>query len=154
MIMTTTTDRPGVTRPAALPALWTGLAASGLVTAAAVLDQLVFGTLEAHLEQVYAPYNVDWQGGRTILITTLITLGVVGMAGWLLTTRAATRRPTWAAALGTVLFLLGLAIAVTFLTAREYGQLLVPVWLGLLTLLPTAIGLIATVQLWRTRTPQ
>jgi hypothetical protein len=71
------------------------------------------------------------------------------MAAWLLTTRAAIRRPTWAALLGTVLVLLGLAVALTLLTARQYGQTLVPTWLGLLNLLPPAIGLIATARLWR-----
>lgn len=73
------------------------------------------------------------------------------MAGWLLTTRAATHRPTWAALLGTAFFLLGLVAALTLLTAREYGRPLVPAWLGLLNLLPTAIGLIATAYLWRAR---
>jgi hypothetical protein len=100
---------------------------------------------------VYAPYNVAWKGARTILFTGLLILGVAGMAGWLLTIRAAIRRPTWAALLGTALVLLGLAVALTLLTAREYGQTLVPTWLGLLNLLPPAIGLIATARLWRPR---
>ena len=139
MTLTTTTHRPAV---------WIGSATSGLVTAATVLDQLVFGTLETHLQQVYEPYNVAWQGARTLLIATLLTLGIAGMAGWLLTARAAD--PTRAAILGTVLFLLGLTAALTLLTAREYGQTLVPTWLGLLNLLPTAVGLLATINLWRT----
>jgi hypothetical protein len=151
MTMTTTTHRPGVARPAALPTLGIGLAASGLVTAATLLDQLLFGSLEAPLEQVYAPYNVARQGARTLPFTGLLILGVAGMAGWLLTIRAAIRRPTWAALLGTALVLLGLAVALTLLTAREYGQTLVPTWLGLLNLLPPAIGLIATARLWRPR---
>lgn len=121
----------------------------GLVTAATLLDQLLLGSLEAQLKQVYAPYNVAWQGARNLLFTSLLILGVAGMAAWLLTTRAAIRRPTWAALLGTVLVLLGLAVALTLLTAREYGQTLVPTWLGLLNLLPPAIGLIATARLWR-----
>jgi hypothetical protein len=143
MTLTTTTHRTAV-----LPTLWIGLATSGLVTAATVLDQLVFGTLETHLQHVYEPYNVAWQSARTMLIVTLLAIGVAGMAGWILTARAA--NPIRAAILGTTLFLLGVTAALTLLTASEYGQTLVPTWLGLVNLLPTAIGLLATVQLWRT----
>ena len=138
MTLTTTTHRPAV---------WIGLATSGLVTVATVLDQLVFGTMETHLQRVYEPYNVAWQGARTLLIATLLTLGIAGIAGWLMTARAA--NPIRAAIFGTVLFLLGLTAALTLLTAREYGQTLVPTWLGLVNLLPVAIGLLATVHLWR-----
>ena len=138
MTLTTTTHRP---------ALWIGLATSGLVAAATVLDQLVFGTLETHLQQVYEPYNVAWQGARTLLIATLLTLGIAGMAGWLVTARAA--NPIRAAIVGTVLFLLGLTAALTLLTASEYGQTLLPTWLGVVNLLPVAIGVLVTVHLWR-----
>lgn len=89
MTLTTTTHRP---------ALWIGLATSGLVAAATVLDQLVFGTMETHLRQVYEPYNVAWQGARTLLVATLLTVGVAGMAGWILTARVA--NPVRAAILG------------------------------------------------------
>jgi protein-S-isoprenylcysteine O-methyltransferase Ste14 len=74
-------------------------------------------------------------------------MGIAGMAGWLLTARAA--NPIRAAIVGTVLFLLGLTAALTLLTASEYGQTLVPTWLGVVNLLPVAIGLLITIHLWR-----
>lgn len=151
--MTTTIHRPGVTRRAA-PALWTGLAVSAVVTAATLLDQFVFGSLETRLKQVYEPYDVAWDGARTLMVVTLLTLGVAGMASWLLTARIAGRRPTAAAALGTSLFVAGLAVAVTLLAAQEYGRTLIPAWLALLNLLPSVVGLVATAGLWRSARPR
>jgi peptidoglycan/LPS O-acetylase OafA/YrhL len=72
--------------------------------------------------------------------------------GGLAADRPSRHPPTnMAAVLVTAVFLLGLAAALTLLTAREYGRPLVPAWLGLLNLLPTAIGLIAAAHLWRPR---
>lgn len=136
-----------------MSALRLGLLASGVVAVAALLDQVVFGSLKDHVRDVYAPYRVSWEGANALLFVSLLVLGVAGMAGWLVTSRVAARGARGAAPLGTVLFLLGLGVAVTLVSAQEYGHVLVPAWLGLLNLLPSAVGVVATVQLWRQRRP-
>ena len=144
-----TDHRP--TAPAGMAVLRIGLAASGVLTAAVLLDQVVIGSLETRLAEVYTPYDVPWQGARTLLMAGLLTLGVAGIPGWLVIAHGAARRRGWAAPIGTALFGLGLGFALTLLTAQEYGQTLVPSWLGLLALLPSAVGVVAITQLWRNR---
>ena len=81
----------------------------------------------------------------------VLTFGVAGIPGWLMIAHGAARRRGWAAPVGTALFGLGLGFALTLLTAQEYGHTLVPTWLGLLALLPSAVGVVAITQPWRNR---
>ena len=71
------------------------------------------------------------------LLAYVAVLAALDAHGWV-------HRPSLAAATG-------LGIAVTLLTATEYGSTLVPAWLGVLGLLPSLVGLVATVSLWRDR---
>jgi hypothetical protein len=94
---------------------------------------------------------LPWQGAYTFLVTCLLATGVAGTVGWLVTLQGVARRRGWAAPVGTVLFVLGVTAGLAPLTAQEHGQTLVPVWLGLLGLTPSAVGVVAVVQLWRDR---
>lgn len=145
------TTRVRTTTPSALPALRLGLATSVLLAVAALVDLLVVGSLASHSAALYAPYGVAWEGAAATLATSLVGLGVLGSVGWWAVARGARQRRAWAAPAGTVLFVVGLLTGLGLLTAREYGQMLLPPWLAVLELLPAVVGAVATVALWRDR---
>lgn len=55
----------------------------------------------------------------------------------------------WAPLFATVILLVALAVAGADLAVSEYGQPILPMWLGLVGLLPCVAGLVAVVLLWR-----
>lgn len=138
------TGRSGV-----VPILWAGLAASVLTMLAVVVDQAAIGSIDQRVAQVYQGYGDIGAGTGSFVVTLLLTVGVLGVLGWLWAIRGVARGRRWVAPVGTVLFVLGTGTAVLVLTAAEYGRTLVPTWLGLLGLLPSVVGLVAVVQLWR-----
>ncbi|MBP2364447.1 hypothetical protein [Pseudonocardia parietis] len=139
-------------RPAAPPLLQAGLAATALTAVAVVVDQAVIGSIRDRVTAVYAGHpGLDAGDAESFVVTILLTTVVLGTLGWLVALLGSRRRTRWAAPVGTALWVLGLGVAVTLMTVTEYGGTLVPAWLGLLGLLPSLVGLAATVSLWRDR---
>ncbi|MFP5020922.1 hypothetical protein [Pseudonocardia phyllosphaerae] len=137
----------------ASPLLLTGLGLTGLTAAATLVDQAAIGTVHERVARVYAGVHggLDVAGSESFVVTALLATAVLGAIGWLVVLPGARRQARWSAPAGTVLWLVGAALAFTLLTASEYGTTLVPTWLGLLGLLPPLVGAGAVVQLWRAR---
>lgn len=139
-------------RPAAERRIrWVMGAGLGLTVLVTVFTVVRTDALVRHLHAVYdgriGPDRVAaTQAG---LVSYLYLLAALGVLGWLLGTWAVGRRKRWARGLCTALFVLGTCVAVLNLLAREYGQLILPVPLGIVGLLPCVAGLVAVVLLWR-----
>ncbi len=139
--------RPPATR-APIGALVAGLVLTLVALAAPIVDQLTLHTIEAHLQSVYAGSGAS-PPAPTLISTYLVVVGLLGVAGWLVTIRAARRGRRWTRPVATALLLVGTAVAVLDLTISEYGAPILPPWLGVLGLLPCVPGLVAVVLLHR-----
>ncbi|WP_202876939.1 MFS transporter [Ornithinimicrobium humiphilum] len=136
---------------AALAALWTGfgITCAALVvlhTVAAVPDRLA-----AHVRLAYPAYDsasVDRTVGAWMTVLTIT--GALGLVGWLLaiwtTRRGSPRAPWWVAGL----FVVGTGLAAYLATVRDTsGDTGLPQAVGAAGLLPSAVGLVALVLVWR-----
>ena len=135
----------------AIRALVAGLALTLLALLAPVVDTLTTGLLTAHLDDVYAGTGVA-PPSASALVTYLVVVGLLGIAGWLATLRLVRRDRRGARPLAITLLLAGTVLAATNLAVTEYDRTVLPPWLGLLGLLPSVAGLVAVVALHR-RTP-
>lgn len=129
-------------------ALYTAVALELLVAAVPIVDLQTRGALAAHLQALYAPYGVP-APDASVVVAYLVAVGVVGALGWLVTLWAVRRGWRWAPLLATVVLLVALAVTGADLAVSEYGQPILPTWLGLVGLLPCVAGLVAVVLLWR-----
>jgi len=127
---------------------------AGLVLQLAAIAAVVqaSGAIEQHLREVYEPYKpgqVDQAG--SLVVTYLLTLGALGVVGWLVTAWAHRRGLRWTRPLAVTLLVLGTVLAVTNLVVTEYGSRLIPAWPGAAGLLPSLAGVVAVVMLFRER---
>lgn len=135
---------------AALVALSVGLL---LTIVAAVAPFVERSRLAAHISAGYPEYTAgEVTAAVDAWLIVLATVGVLGLAGWLLTSWAVATGKRWAALVTAALFVLGLATAVAGLTFTETpGDVgLAPVF-GWLLLLPCLPGLLAVVLTMRRR---
>ena len=146
--------RVSVTRPTgsalrqAISALYAAVALELLGAAVPIVDLVTRGALGAHLQALYSPYGVP-APDALVVVAYLVAVGVVGALVWLATIWVVRRSQRWARVLATVALLGALAMAGADLTVSEYGQPILPTWLGLVGLLPCVAGLVAVVLLWR-----
>jgi hypothetical protein len=129
-----------------------GLGLTLVALAAPVVDQLTAGTLAAHLQTVYAGSGVVVPAAAAIT-ASLVGLGALGVLCWVATIQAVRRGRRGAPVMATAFLVLGAALAVVDLTVAEYGRPILPVWVGVLGLLPCLPGLVAVVLLLRRTRP-
>lgn len=115
-----------------------------------LLDLWVFGSIERHVEAAYP----EWDAGevamdRNAIVIGLLVTGVLGLAGWLVSLRAA-RRDRGVRATVTTLFLLGLTTLATVAgTGSDPYDQYVPLWLGGTILVLLALpGITAVLAVW------
>ncbi|MGW2223091.1 hypothetical protein ACWCSD_49535 [Nonomuraea sp. NPDC001684] len=88
--------------------------------------------------------------GVTTYTVILSVVGALGLAGWLVTVRAAGAGRGWARWLGAGLFVVASCVALAGLTVRDSnGEVGLAPLLGWLQVLPLVPGLVAVVLLWR-----
>lgn len=115
-----------------------------------LLDLWIFGSIERNVTAAYpdwGPAEVD--GDRNAIAIYLVTVGVVGLLGWLVTIWAA-RKGRGVRATVTTLFALGMItlIITAGVSGGAYAQI-VPLWLGLtLLFIPVLPGVTALVAAW------
>ncbi len=115
-----------------------------------LLDLWVFGSVERHVEAAYP----EWDAGevamdRNAIVIGLLIVGVLGLAGWLLSLWAA-KRDRGVRATVTTLFVLGMSAlgAVAGAGGDPYNQY-VPWWLGSTILVLLALpGSAAVLAAW------
>jgi hypothetical protein len=135
-------------RRAAVGALYTTAALELLCAAVPVVDLDGRGALAEHLQALYGPYGVAVPDAAAV-VTYLVAVGVVGALACLATVAMVRRGWRSARLWATAGLLVGLAVAVVNLAVSEYGQPILPMWLGLIGLLPSVAGVVAVILLWR-----
>ncbi|PRZ41558.1 hypothetical protein CLV47_109105 [Antricoccus suffuscus] len=139
-------------RQLAVLAMYVGLALSAAAAAVVIIDQATSDTLWRHMIATYSvDYNhVEMADSKSILLTYLLSIAVIGIACWLWMAWAVTKGKRWARAVSTLIFVLAACIALFNLVGSEdgYGRLL-PTLYGLVGVLPSVAGLVAVILLWR-----
>jgi hypothetical protein len=142
-----TTTKPG----AVIAAMYTGLATAVVATIVPYVDRATSNTLADHIRAGYPAYSqARIDTAATTYLVYLSVIGVVGIAAWIWTIRAAATGKRWARGAATVMFVLGTGIALIDLlikdTSGDTGLSPLLGWVGMLPCLP---GLVAVVLLWR-----
>ncbi|GAB3660032.1 hypothetical protein [Glycomyces tarimensis] len=134
-------------------ALYLGLALTALVALAPLIDTVTVDAIGGHVRAAYP----EWPAGqvrldRTAIIAWVAVTNALGMPLWWWTIRLAGKGhrrartvATWAFAAGACLALLNLGFG------GERYETVVPLFFGLMGLLPLAAGLLALVPMWRKR---
>lgn len=142
-----TAIRAGRGHRAAVIVIWAALVASALMVAVTVIDQSGTQGLYGFTDDAYAAhgvvpdrslvYGILYAVAITITLIWAVMLLVLKMRGW------------WPTVLSTVATLATGTVAILLLTASEYGErVFSPAW-GLMALVPTALGITATILLVR-----
>lgn len=136
---------------AAVVAMYTGLAATVLATIVPYVDRATSHMLADHIRAGYPGYSqarIDTAVSTYLVLLTVI--GVLGIVGWLWSIHLANARSRWARGSATLMFVLGVSVAVTDLLIKDTSGTtgLSPLlgWVGVLPCLP---GLVAVTCLWR-----
>jgi hypothetical protein len=128
----------------------TTLIAAGLslvAGAAAIVDQAGSRSLFEHATTAYASYGKQPSAG--LLYGLLYGVAVTNALLWLLVAGIARKHRSIAAGVALLVVLISAGLAVTLLTASEYGVRIYPPLWGLLALLPPVAGVVAVPQLIR-----
>lgn len=153
------TKGPAGTAKDPMPMLHLGLVVTVLVALAPVVDLLIVDSIKDHVRDAYP----DWPASdvaldRNAIVIYLVSVGVLGVAGWLWTTWLQLRGSRRTRPVATTLFVLALLVALTTVSmGGEAYDTIVPTTYGVLGLVPVVIGAVALVRIWRQparRTPE
>lgn len=135
---------------AAVLAMYLGVAATIIATVIPYVDR---ETLVDHIRAGYPTYGqARIDKAATTYVVYLSVVGVLGLAGWFWSIRAAKADKGWAAGAAIAMFLVGTSIALTDLLIRDTsGDTGLPALLGWVGLLPSLPGALAITLLWRRR---
>jgi hypothetical protein len=133
--------------------LYIGLGLTLLATVFPFIDRATTTVLADHIRDGYPAYDShDVSNAVTAWLVILTTIGVLGVAGWLVTARAVRAGKAWNRWLATGLLSLAFLLAVTGLTTRDTsGEVGLAPLLGWLQVLPLFPGVAAVVFLWQRR---
>ena len=132
--------------------LWSGLIATALIAVWALVDPLTGKLLARQVQEGYPSYSAaEASGEATIYMLILVTVGVLGVLGWI-TTLLLIRKGKRAAAVwtGSALCIVGILLAVTGLTMTDESGVvgLAPAF-GWALLVPCVLGVLAIIAMWR-----
>jgi hypothetical protein len=132
-----------------------GLVLTVVAAVVPIVDQLTVHGIATHLNAVYAGTGVPPPAASGPIVY-LVVLEVFGILAWLVTIQAVRRGRRWARPVATGLLAVATVLAVMDLTASEYGtEPILPLWLGVVGLLPCLAGFVAIALMWRpTRGPR
>lgn len=142
-MMTATEHRPA--------ALYLGLALTALVALAPLIDTATAGSIAEHVRAAYPDWPADHvRLERNAIVAWTAITNALGIPLWLWTIRLVGkgRRRTrtvaaWAFAAGAGLALLNLSFG------SEQYETVLPPFFGLIGLLPSLVGLVALVAVWK-----
>lgn len=130
--------------------MYVGMALTAVLMVAPLVDMVTVDSIASHVRDAYP----NWPDrlvalDRNAIVGWLGGVGLLGLGAWLwaiLSARRGRRSARW---VGTVMFTLGLVVALVDLSVGggAYSQV-IPLGYGLLGLLPVAVGLVAVVSLW------
>ncbi|GAB2945125.1 hypothetical protein GCM10027280_37430 [Micromonospora polyrhachis] len=133
--------------------MYAGLALTAITTLVPLIDLVTADTLTNHVRAAYP----EWPAAtvaldRNAIVGYLVAVGVLGIAGWLWTIRGVTRHRNWARTVATIMFVLGVSAALLNLTftGGAYDNV-IPAQYSIPGLLPSLVGLVLVVLLWRGR---
>jgi len=134
----------------AVATMYLGLAATVVTTVIPYVDR---SGLVRHIRAGYPTYGeARIDKAATIYVVYLSVVGVLGLAGWLCSIRAARAGKRWASGAATAMFLVGTSVALTDLLIKDTsGDTGLPTLLGWVGLLPSLPGLLAVALLWSRR---
>lgn len=118
-----------------------------------LLDLWIFGSVERNVETAYPAWGPgEIAGDRNAIVVYLVTVGVLGLLGWLATLWAA-QRGRGVRTIVTTLFALGMTtLIITAGVGGEAYEQIVPLWLGLtLLFIPVLPGIAALLAAWSRR---
>ena len=126
---------------------WGALAGAVLMLAVIVIDQTGTQGLYGFTEATYASSEVSPE--PAVIYGVLYTMAITITLAWSLMLVALRARGWWPSILSAAAALVTGVLAVVLLTATEYDEnVFAPAW-GLIALIPTVLGIAATVQLAR-----
>ncbi|MBQ0825934.1 hypothetical protein [Streptomyces tagetis] len=132
-------------------AVYAGLVLTGIVTIAPYADRATTHLLADHIRAGYPAYGqarVD--SAVTTYLVLLSVVGALGVLAWLGTAWAVRAGKPWARPAATVLFVLGLSVALTgLLTKDTSGDTGLPAALGWAGMAPCLAGAVVLALLWR-----
>lgn len=133
--------------------MYAGLALTAAATLLPLVDLVTVDSLAAHVRDAY-PYwpTTLVDGDRNAIVIYLSVVGVLGLAGWLWAIRSVLTRTRHTRRVTAVMFILGTSVAVFDLTftGGQYDRVL-PAPYGIVGLLPSIAGLVATLSVRRLR---
>ncbi|MFF4772970.1 hypothetical protein ACFY05_08955 [Microtetraspora fusca] len=139
----------------AIGAMYAGLGLTVVAVVVPWIDLSTGNVLAGHIRAGYPTFaqeRID-----TAVMTWLVCLSVVGALGiicWFSTIWAASSGKRWARGVATLMFVLGLGIALFDLLVRDTsGDTGLPSLLGWVGMLPCLAGLLAVALLWRRSRP-
>ena len=133
--------------------MYVGLALTAALMLAPLVDLATADSIASHVRSAYPTWpdrlvTLD----RNAIVIWLGSVGLLGVVAWLLAIRSARRGRRSARWVGTVMFALGLIMALVDVSVGGGAyQQVIPLAYGLLGLLPPAVGLAAVVLLWMPR---
>ena len=133
-------------RHGAVTAMGVGLLLSVATLIALIFDQTNGDGLALHVQDLYAPYDLN--PDPNVLFGYLYVTTVVGILMWLTTIWSVRHRKPGARVVATIVFVFGASLAFFNLVVSEYGTQLFPTLWGFLGLLPSVAGLVAITLLW------
>ncbi|WP_020580321.1 hypothetical protein [Actinopolymorpha alba] len=132
-------------------ALYAGFVLSAIVTLVPLVDLVTADSVAGHVRRAYPDWTADLvSADRNAIVGYLTVVGVLGLVGWLWTIWAVTRHKRWAPAAVTVMFVLGVCVALLNLgfSGGAYTNV-IPYTYGTLGLLPVIPGLVAVLRVWQ-----
>lgn len=151
---TPVSTRPPIPRP--LPAMYAGVSLTAAATLLPLVDLVTVDSLATHVREAYPHWpTTTVNGDRNAIVVYLTVVGLVGIAGWLWAIRSVLTRKQTARRTTTLMFSLGVTVALFDLTftGGEYDRVL-PALYGTIGLLPSLAGLVAVLSVWRPSAPR
>lgn len=135
-----------------------GLCLSVLAVLVPIVAQATAGAITDHVRAGHphrTPAQVDEQ--VAVIVGYVVVVGLIAVLAWTLTARAVKARRPWARTFATVMFGVGTAVSVANLMVSdvwaEVPARILPLWGGLLGLLPCVAGAATTYLLWKATSP-
>lgn len=130
--------------------MYVGMALTAALMLAPLVDLATADSIAGHVRATY-PHWPDRliHEDRDAIVAWLAGVGLLGLGAWYWSIRSVRRHSRRARIVVTSAFTLGAIVAVINLTTGGHGYTqVVPLPYGLLSLVPTAVGLFAVVRVW------
>jgi hypothetical protein len=131
--------------------MYVGMALTAALMLAPILDLVTVDSIAGHVRATY-PHWPDRliHEDRNAIVAWLAGVGALGLVAWYWSIRSVRRRSRRMRSVITSAFSLSLIVVLINLATGGHGyQHVVPLPYGLLSIVPTAVGALAVVRVWR-----